>query len=71
MEPKFGLLWGVLVVIGLFLFVVPGVLIFILRLVSCFKKKKIWKEAYAAYEKGCAEAKDKRSALLSKAQALV
>jgi hypothetical protein len=70
-EPKFGCLWSVLGVIGVFLFVVPGVLIFILRGVNCSKKKKVWKEAYAAYEKECAEAKAKREALLSKAQALV
>ena len=68
---RFGLLWGILSVVGLALYAVPGIAIIIWRIVRYPKKKKIWDEAYAVYERDCATAENKRSELLNKAQALV
>jgi hypothetical protein len=78
-KPKvFGLPWIILSVVGLFLsvfglpiFLVPVAGIIIWRLVRYSKNKKLWNEAYSAYEKDCAAAGNKRSELLSKAQSFV
>jgi hypothetical protein len=45
----FGCLWMVLSLVGLFLFVVPGVLIIVWRIKKNKKLKKIYNEEYAAY----------------------
>jgi hypothetical protein len=68
---RFGCLWLVLSVIGLVAFVVPGVLIIVWRFVRYSKKKKVWDEAYAAYNKELEAAKNKRQELLQRAQSLV
>jgi len=68
---RFGCLWLVLSVIGLVAFVVPGVLIIVWRFVRYSKKKKVWDEAYAVYNKELEAAKNKRQELLQRAQSLV
>lgn len=62
--PSFGFLWGILVAIGLFLFVVPGILVIVLRAIHCSKRKKL-------YEEECEVVGKKRQAILAKAQPLV
>jgi hypothetical protein len=56
--------WTLLVIIGLFLFVVPGILVIVLRCISYSKKKKIWEEEYAIYTK-------KREEIIAQARPLV
>ncbi|MDR0475531.1 MAG: hypothetical protein LBH43_17895 [Treponema sp.] len=43
--------WTILIALGLFLFIAPGILIIIWRCVSYSEKKKIWEEGYAAYKR--------------------
>jgi hypothetical protein len=68
---RFGCLWLVLAVIGLFLFIVPGVAIIIWRFVSYSKKKKVFDKEYAVYNTAKADAKKKRQGFLEKAKSLV
>jgi len=70
-EPGFGLIWVVLIIIGLIAMVFPGIIILVLRIIFYIKKKKTWEAAFAVYQKESAEAESKRSSLLSKAQSLV
>ena len=68
---RFGCLWLILAVVGLFAFILPGVIIIIWRFVSYSKKKKVWDEEYATYSKELEAAKKKRQEILQKAQSLV
>jgi hypothetical protein len=71
-EPvRFGCLWLVLAVMGLFLMFVPGIAIIIWRCVSYSKKKEVFDKEYAVYKTAKADAKKKRQDLLEKAQSLV
>jgi len=71
-EPvRFGMLWIIVSAIGLFIYVVPGVLIIVWRCVRYSKKKKTWDEEYAVYSKERDAAEKKRNELLEKAQSLV
>jgi hypothetical protein len=70
-EPVcFGLLWGILTVVGLIFFPV-SIAIIIWRCVRYSKKKKIWNEAYAVYSKEIDAAEKKRKEFLEKAQSLI
>ncbi len=85
-EPKrMGFGWGILSVVGLLLYIIPGVIIIIWRLASYNKRVAKWKEKKDNYEKKSvkdneayneavkanSEAKKKRSEALEKARALV
>jgi hypothetical protein len=71
-EPvRFGCLWLVLSVIGLFLFVVPGIAIIIWRCVSYPKKEKVYEQEYAVYKTALDDAEKKCQELLKKAKSLV
>jgi len=76
-EPKrFGLLWGIIAVIGL-AWIIPGVIIIIWRCASYPKKKKLYDEAYAVYSRECEVynreyevVRKKKQELLKKAKSL-
>lgn len=71
-KPSFiTILWAILVVVGFILYVVPGVIMFVLRLIFYFKGIKEWNEDCAIYARKSAEARAKREEILTKAQALV
>jgi hypothetical protein len=70
-EPvRFGMLWGLLIAVGLIFFPI-SIAIIIWRCVRYSKKKKIWNEAYAIYSKELDATEKKRKELLGKAQSLV
>jgi hypothetical protein len=73
--PSFGGFWVFLAVIGILLFVMPGVLVITLRSASLSKKKKLYDEAYdeahAAYDKASYAAYQKRQEFMEQARALV
>ena len=85
-KPKrFGLLWGILAVVGILFYILPGIIIIIWRCASYNKRFKSWMNEKEAYEKKSAEAnkaypeavkanseaKKKRSEILERARALV
>ena len=60
----FGCLWIVLTLIGLFAFVVPGILIIVWRAIRYKKLKKVYEEEFSAYmEKEKAWEQSKESAI--------
>ena len=50
-SSAFGCLWFILIVAGLFAFVVPGIIIIIWRTVKYKKNKKTYEEEYSLYKK--------------------
>lgn len=66
-----GLGWGILIVIGLILCIVPGVLILVFRLATYPKRKQKWEQIYGEYRKEMDAVKAKREEIMSKAQSLV
>lgn len=66
-----GLGWGILIVIGLILCIVPGILILIFRLATYPKRKQKWEQIYGEYRKEMDAVKAKREEIMSKAQSLV
>ncbi len=71
--PRFiTLLWVILILAGFFLFIVPGVILLVLHIVSFVKKNKKWNyEEYPEYKAKQTEADKQRSEILAKAQSLV
>jgi len=68
---RFGCLWIILSIIGLFLFVAPGIAIIVWRFVRYSKLMKIYQEETVAYNKELDVVNNKRQEIIEKAQALV
>jgi len=66
----FGLLWGIIIVVGLLFFPI-SIAVIIWRSVRYYKKKKEWEEAYVVYSRELDAANAKRHDYLEKAQSLV
>ena len=68
---RFGLLWGILSAIGLFLYIIPGVVIIIWRLKRYSKKKKIYDAEYAEWEKARDKIHNEKNEIRRKAKSLL
>lgn len=72
LQPKFmPFLWLILVVGGLFLCFIPGIIFFVLRIVSYRKQIKKWNEDYSKYQQDLSAIKAQRDEILAKAEVLV
>jgi len=67
----FGCLWIILSIIGLILFVAPGIAIIVWRFVRYSKLKKIYGEQSVVYNKELEVVNNKRQEILDKAKTLV
>lgn len=63
--------WLILIVIGLLLWVIPGIILLIFHIVSYKKNSKLWDSIYDKYQKELASVTAQREEILTKAQALV
>jgi hypothetical protein len=63
--------WGILIAIGLLLFVVPGIVIIVSRCVSYSKKKKIYDAEYEEWEKARDKFRNEKTEIQNKAIALL
>lgn len=70
--PKvLGFVWIILIVIGCFLYLIPGIILLIIRLATYPKRKRKWEAIYDEYSKEKDSVDAKRKEILSKAQSLV
>lgn len=70
--PRFiTFLWLILIVLGLAAYVIPGVILLILHIISHIKKSKKWNEDFSKYQQELNLVNSQRKEILSKAQALV
>lgn len=71
-SPRFiTIVWLILIGIGLFAYVVPGIILLIIHIIFYAKKKKQFDEDYVSYTKKMNEVRVQREEILAKAQALV
>lgn len=64
-------LWLILIGIGLFAYVIPGIILLVIHIIVHVKKSKTYNEDYAFYARKSTEVHAKRKEILTKAQALV
>lgn len=63
--------WLILIGIGLVAYVIPGIILLVIRIIVYVKKKKQFDEDYVSYTKKMDEIRVQREEILAKAQALV
>ena len=71
MPVRFGCLWIILAAIGLILYVIPGVIIIVVRCVRYSKKKEEYDVAYAEWEKTRDKVRNERTEIKNKARSLL
>ena len=71
-QPRFiTKLWLIVIGVGLLLYVIPGVILLVIHIISYNKNTKLWNSAFARYQTDSASVEKQREEILSKAQALV
>jgi hypothetical protein len=67
---RFGGIWIIISIVGLFIYIFPGLAVIVWRLVRYSEKKKEYNSEYLAYVQACKDNDNKRKAIVEKAKTL-